>query len=1059
MPFSPRRERLRCAVAAAVLLVGFAAQMSAQSSGDAQLVCLNSDGGVHPVPSVAARSGASTWQGISALAGSDVDIQACWVWNQACPPVKRLPGSDLRPACGDSESSSTAPAVPDLVVRLLNLDDSPTASSSIALAAAPSAMWREVPRSLLPVWEADTSVVRLPYAFGPWRVQACAGDRCSPWTDVPDGTEEMSLRLNPAQPVTYRTRAGGVPLAGARFYLLRPGRGGLSRTEILGLELSDDDGRVSFRLPGEQRPAVVLSAEGRQAKAFPTLRDVPDQVDLEAGFVLSGRVVDAGGEPVAARLYGRSFVRDGFGLTQLQKGRTDTDGRFRLSGFPAGAATLRAVAGVDGEVEFARRLDVEGSVDLGDLLLSDVELVWVRIVDAQHRSPVEDASIRAADGQVSRTGADGLSLVQVRYGRELQVTAAGYGVALPRLPAGVGAVADDPFPIELEPALTVTGVFLAADGITPAANGRFSARGAGHLLLNGGIEAGGVFAVDLPGGGDWEIELSAGNAGSVRLNVTGSGGETIDLGVVRASPSVVVSGYVVGEGHQPLLGVSVTSTPPSEAGPLVAPFLGGTLEAVSGPEGYFELHGLEAGHVGLRIAAEGYAPHRLEVSAGRAERVEVGTIQLDRGRQITVGSDTDGGLVELAVGDTLPPEEMTAPIERRAAVFQTVPRGPLAIVVLNRDGQPVCARRLHEPEGDLSVRCNDRSVPVTGRVTLDGVPVAGRLLWRSRRGEVDVPGGFFRSRTGGLERVEVVSSGLRDLAASLDAEGIYRLGSVLPGEWEVLWVPEAGGVQEPKLVEVPAGRSEAFVLDIAYEGVSVQGTVFDPQGRPAGRVTVEAFPGQSPVVSDDRGNFRMLGMRPGLYQVRARRRPFRSDLVDVELTRPGDRAFVQLHLVEEPASDRLRIELSDGSGGFCYVETDNAATGRLVQVRNGLAEVPLDPPVGELVRAACNPDGRWVLGEWQNLRQVLERGLTFDPTASTASLALIGGSRDGGVTISTPGGWDLGQLRMWFGGAPTFSAGETIPNLPVGPYLVRWGDSSRTVVPERRRVTEVDLDG
>jgi hypothetical protein len=919
-------------------------------------------------------------------------------------------------------------------------------------------MWREVPRSLLPVWAGDASVVRLPYASGPWRLQACVEHRCSLWTDVPDGAGKVSLRLNPAQTISYWIAADGSPLVAARFYLLRPGRGGLSQTELLGLELSDEDGRVAFRLPAQQSSAVVVSATGRDSAAFLTLRDVPDQVELDSGFVLSGRVVDAGDEPVAASLYGRSFVKDGFGLTQLQKGRTGADGRFRLSGFPAGAATLRAVADVDGELEFARRLEVEASVDLGDLLLSDVETVWVRIVDAHRRSPVADALIRAADGRVSRTGARGLSRVQVRYGRELQVTARGYGVALPRLPVGVGRVADEPFSIELEPALTVTGVFLAADGITPAANGRFSAQSASHLLLSGVIGADGFFAVELPGGGDWEIELSAGNVGSTRLDVTGAGGETIDLGVVRASPSAVVSGYVVGDDYQPLTGASVNSTPPSEAGPLLAPLIGRTLTAVSGPEGYFELYGLEAGPIGLRIAAEGYAPRRLEVNVGRTERVDLGLIGLDRGRQITVLSDVKAGLVELTAGTALPPEEMTAVIERRTAVFQIVPQEPLLIVVLNKDGQPVCTKRLHEPEGDLSVRCNDRSVQITGRVTVDGVPVAGRLLWRSRSADVDVPGGFFRSRTGGLERVDAVSTGVRDLAAPLDAEGFYRLSSVLPGKWEVLWVPEAGGAQEPQLVDVPNAGGSVIVRNIAYDGVTVEGAVFDPEGRPADRTTVEAFPGQPPVVSDSQGNFRMLGMRPGRYQLRARRQHLRSDLVEVELSRPGDRASVQLRLSEEPVLDSFRLELSDGSGGFCYVETDGASGGQLVQVRDGIADVSLDPPMGELVRAACNADGRWVLGDWRNLSRVLDRGLTFDPSASTASLVLMGRHRGAGITISTPGGWDLGQLRMWFGGAPTFSVGETIPNLPIGAYVVRGGDGSRTVVPERRRVTEVDLD-
>ncbi len=1057
LPSPPRHGSLRCVLASVVVLFGFAAQVFAQSGGDVQLVCLNSDGGAHPVRSTSAMPEVGTWPGVAASVGPDVDVRACWVWNQVCPPVKRLPGSDLEPVCGDPASFPTATFRPGLEVRLLNLDKDPAGAPAARIAAAPSAMWREVPRRLLPVWEADTAVARLPYAPGPWRIQACAKQRCSRWTDIPDGAGEVSLRLDPSEVMSYRATADGAPLAGARFHLLRPDRGGLSQTEILGVEQSDDDGRVSFWLPGEQRPAVVVSVEGRQARAFPTLRDVPDEVELEPGFVLSGRVVDAGGEPVAARLYGRSFVRNGFGLSQLQKARTGADGRFRLSGFPAGAATLRAAADIDGELEFTRRLDIEGSAELGDLLLSDVETVWVRVVDTQRRSPVEGASIRAADGQVSRTDADGLSRVEVRYGRELQVAARGYGVSLPRLPTDVGRVAVEPFLIELEPALTLTGVFLAADGVTPAANGRFSARGAGDLLLSGVIGANGAFAVDLPGGGDWEIELSAGNVGSVRLDVTGYGGETVDLGVVRASQAAVVSGYVVGDDYQPLVGVSVSSTPPSEVGPLLAPLLGRTLTAESGSEGYFELYGLEAGPVGLRIAAEGYAPHRIEVNMYRAERVDLGTIALDRGRRITVRSDTEGGLVELAVGDALPPEEMTAVIKRRTAVFREVPQGPVAIVVFNEDGQPVCTRRLQGSEGDFSVRCNDRSVEVTGRVTLDGVPVAGRLLWRLRSSKVDMPGGFVRSRSGGLERVDVVSSGLQDLGAPLDGEGLYRLASVLPGEWDVLWVPDAGGAQEPKVVNVPSGGGNVIVRDIAYEGVSVQGTVFDPRGRPADRATVEAFPGQPPVVSDSQGNFRMLGVRPGRYQVRARRQHLRSDLIEVELSRPGDRGSVQLHLSEEPLSDGLRLELSDGSAGFCLVETDNAPGGQVVQVYDGVAEVPLDPPLGELVRAACNADGRWVLGDWQNLRNVLERGLRFDPTASTGSLALIGQSRAGGVTISTPGGWDLGQLRMWFGGSPTFSVGETIPNLPIGAYLVRWGDGSRTVVPERRRVTEVEL--
>ena len=246
LPSSPRRERLRCAAPLLALLVGFASQVFAQSGSDVQLVCLDTDGGAHRVRPTETMPDAGAWQGVSALAGADIDVQACWVWNRECPPARHLPGSDLEPMCDVTEPPSTAASGSGLFVRLLDLEDSPPASPVVTLTAAPSAMWREVPRSLLPAWSATTSLVRLPSSSGPWRVQACTEHRCSLWTDVRGGTEEVSLRLNPAQVISYRTTADGAPLADARFYLLRPGRGGLSQTEILGLEQSDEDGRVAF---------------------------------------------------------------------------------------------------------------------------------------------------------------------------------------------------------------------------------------------------------------------------------------------------------------------------------------------------------------------------------------------------------------------------------------------------------------------------------------------------------------------------------------------------------------------------------------------------------------------------------------------------------------------------------------------------------------------------------------------------------------------------------------------------------------------------------------------
>lgn len=852
---------------AACLPLAVAAQAGAQVSASQEFVCLSGDGGVLPLSSSTIGDLEEDWREISALAAAEVE--ACWVWTELCPPARRSFGSDLAPECSAGATGVANGTSTELVVRIRVPEDEDVAADRLTLSAAPTAMWREVPRSLLPTWNLDSRVARLPHGSGPWRVQACSERMCSRWAEVADGTREVSLPLLETRTASHRIVAmDGHPLVNARFHLVRPGQVGLSQTEILGFELSRSDGVATFRLPVDQTLPVVVSSYGHEATAFPRLRDVPPEVALGRGFALTGRVVGGAREPVVAVVRGHSFIREGFGLTQMQRGRTDPAGRFRLTGFSAGAATLRAVAEGEDEREFARRLELQESTDLGDIVLTEVEVVWIRVIDAVRRLPVSGARIVTADGEV-QAGGDGLAAVEVRFANELQVLSPGYGQTLARLPAGVGRVPDEAFSIELEPALSVTGMFVAADGLMTARGGSFSARGGESLSLSGAIGDSGAFTADLPGGGAWELRLTAGNVGSARIEVTGAGGESIDLGVVRAEPAAGIFGHVVGETREPLAGVAVSSTLPSESGPLLGPLFGSTLTASSDPEGYFELHGLRTGPVAVRFAAEGYAPLRLEFQVEDTAVTGIGTVELSRGKRVAVRSDVLRGRVEMEVGDAVPPERMVAALLGGETEFSEVPEGPLAIA---------------------------------------------------------------------------------------------RLDSVLPGEWDVTWTPAAGGFQEPRVVDVPVGAGAELVRDIAYEGVSVAGIVLNPEGQPVGGATVDVFPNQPPVVSDRRGGFQILGLRPGRYQLRARQGRLRSDLVDVELDRSSDRQAVQLHLGDDPPESRLRIELSDGSDGFCFVEMDNASGGQLVQIRSGTAEVRVAPPVGKLVRAACNAGGRWVLG-------------------------------------------------------------------------------------------------
>ncbi len=318
--------------------------------------------------------------------------------------------------------------------------------------------------------------------------------------------------------------------------------------------------------------------------------------------------------------------------------------------------------------------------------------------------------------------------------------------------------------------------------------------------------------------------------------------------------------------------------------------------------------------------------------------------------------------------------------------------------------------------------------------------------------------GFIRTVAGGLSRTRMVTNRPRDRKATLDPEGRYLMEDVLPGAWEVIWMPLRGGMQEVREVRVPDGDAEDVVLNFDYTGASVAGVVLDAEGAAARHATVDVFPGRRAVVAGEDGRFVALGLAPGAYQLRARLRGQRSRLVDVELREYGESASVQLTLLDDAPSDELEIRIAGAEGGFCFVALDSGFS-QVVRIDRGTARQELSPPLPERVKVACRADGRFILGGWQDLERALERGVDLDGRESTSTIVLVGEPPGPAIEIEGPGGWNLGELQLWFGGARTFRVGEAIPNLPVGTYTLRWGDRSRTVRTERRRVVEVEIDG
>lgn len=1020
-----------------------------------------------------------TWERLDDIPQGGTAPAGCWAWSDSCPPRLLEAGQGAASACRAGADSTRTLSVRMLTPDASNPDGDPAedAATGFEVVAAPVAMWREVPWNLLPSTAVESGSLSLLRNDEAWRVQALALGLASTWRDVTSEEGSVELVLQEAVEFTVQAAAGGAPLAGARMYLVRPGSGVYAVSEPLGFGISDADGKVSLTVSERERSAVLVSHVTRNASAFERFDETPAVVELGPGLALTGRTVDPEGLPVAGvRLLGLTWVGDELAAMQRHLGLSGPDGRFSLTGFAKGAASLRTDGG---ELEYSQAFDLDGSLDLGSIVLSVPELYWVRVVDASRGKPIPEARTLFEGGETTMTDRDGLARVSPRFNRILLVDAKGYRTARFQFAGGgaaaeanpppglaarpvdvagdAGATAETPLVLRLAPAFTVEGVFVAADGVTPAALGRLVASqsvAGGSRTRNGALAADGSFSLDLEPGA-YTLELTAANAGRRVLEVSGSAGEARDLGIIMAPASAWVSGTVVSPEYAPVPGARISYLRPTEFGALMARAMGRVAEVTANADGYFEMHGLELGPSSLRVEAEEFAPLEFEVEAAAVQWVDAGFVELSRGRRITVRSDVDGGMVRLDPGaehDPLGP--MTEKVVDGVAVFENVPEEPLRVRVLD-EGVPVCERREEAGTGDEVIRCDRSTVTVTGLVTIGGQPGNGRLIWHSKVANPQ-PEGMMRTLGGSLQRTQAVSSKI-ELAAPIDQEGRYRLDSMLPGEWNVTLWSDTAGMQDQREVTVPDAPGEETVVDFHYGSVSIDGIVIDAEGQPVTHATVDVFPGRQAVGTGRNGRYEIRDLAPGTYQLRARYRHQRSDLMDVELRDYNDRQSVQLQLRNDPSDDELVIRLAGAASGFCFVEMEDAGQ-RTVRIDRGLASTQLTPPLTDRVRVACHADGRWVLTGWQPLEPALDRGIELDPFESESSIVLTGEPSTAAVQVTGPGGWDLGSLRIWFGGATVFEVGETISNLPEGEYTLRWGNQIRTVWTERRRAAEVEIE-
>ncbi len=215
----------------------------------------------------------------------------------------------------------------------------------------------EAGRVVLPLVSGEAAKAQL-------SVGARSGGRDAPLQPVPAGAALQVVQLRPAASVRGQVLEDGRPVAGVRLALESgrdlPGPGQELQRELPGATFAFTD-----LLPGTLLLAAT-TPDGRTGLVEVVLTpgsEAAAAVEVRRGAVVTGRVVDSGGAPVAG-----AFVLVG---DQPPEGEgTGADGRFRLQGVPGGAQQLRAFLPRVGSATKELTLAPGQEVDVGDLPLA-----------------------------------------------------------------------------------------------------------------------------------------------------------------------------------------------------------------------------------------------------------------------------------------------------------------------------------------------------------------------------------------------------------------------------------------------------------------------------------------------------------------------------------------------------------------------------------------------------------------------------------------------------------------------------------------------------------------
>jgi protocatechuate 3,4-dioxygenase beta subunit len=368
--------------------------------------------------------------------------------------------------------------------------------------------------------------------------------------------------------------------------------------------------------------------------------------------------------------------------------------------------------------------------------------------------------------------------------------------------------------------------------------------------------------------------------------IQGPAGARVELLPQSGAPPVAATttafGRVLDREKRPVQGAELVLTPASEGVFSDRLSMGSEEEvaqAISNPEGRFELQHLNPGRFRLRVKHKGFSPFALpeiEIPPGTA-RVDLGILTLDRGLVIE-GRVTDPRGVPLPDVDvslntqitlfTMGPDNQDSPAQAQTGPegrfrFDDLRRGAKFELRVERQGYVPASVRVDVPAPEsLAIKLKPGRT-LTGRVTGPaGEPVRNAILSLREETNLRLPEG--------LPKID----GWRHLGAT-DEEGKFRAEGVPPGTADLSIFAPGYRSKQPPGIPVPEDR-DVEGLEIALEKASaLEIRVLDSQGKPVDGAWIEVQRTDSPTSerrgrTDAEGRCLLDGIEPGRYEVSAR---------------------------------------------------------------------------------------------------------------------------------------------------------------------------------------------